>query len=592
MALELIVGILIKVAQELLTTKLAEGLDSLAQSSPVQNALKEMAADPEVDAQIVPLKKWAQSDEFAEMLDRIAAGERTLTDDAIAETFVEATGFYAGEATATRKAARALLHKFSEWIEYYLYESRSGRYLQMKRLEQLHQERAFGEQSILEVAQETNSKVSEIARVVLPSDAPVSQGSHETTFHGQLDIARDLINSGKTTTALQVLKRIRESLNDKAPTVDLQYRIATNMGACYLDLGDSATALKEFMRARTLKPQSAQAQANAATAAIGSGHATLALDCSEIATSIAPNDPHARAVRLWATHEFDRPRFDQLRNAINSDDPSPELCLMLGELLLSDESYEEAEAWLKRGIALSAGTEHPDAHSLLAVAIFRPVQLRLANMVPHLARIPTEDRSRLEEAEEELTQAVAALENRETRDRLVTALSNRGAIRSLLGHKAEARQDLDRALAESPANVEALFNRALLAFVEDDEATAVRLFRRIPKHETNPDIVLPLAASLGTLGSHEEAIRLLNRFGKVTRMIRISCASQIFCCMPILGSTRTTLSDRYSTHSEPKQTMSRHASASWVATPCAGGTPKRASLSCEEQPNIPRMSAN
>ncbi|HEX8579132.1 MAG TPA: hypothetical protein VF655_06005, partial [Allosphingosinicella sp.] len=90
---------------------------------------------------------------------------------------------------------------------------------------------------------------------------PEGIGSESPALHARIDVFRDLIREGDTTTAAQRLITLRDTPEVKeAPWA--RYRIETNVAAALMDQGREAEAADSYVRAHALRPDDPNAICN------------------------------------------------------------------------------------------------------------------------------------------------------------------------------------------------------------------------------------------------------------------------------------------------------------------------------------------
>jgi tetratricopeptide (TPR) repeat protein/predicted nucleic acid-binding protein len=485
----------------------------LTAETPVTRAVERTAgALAEFEVREV-LASWCDGEVFASLLAALKAGDRNLTDEAVVDSFIQATGFFVGDDEGTSSAALRVVTEFLTNLEQEIYDSPGGISALAGRGEVQHAETLETvQQSTREVKEHVTQKLSDIEKL-LQSALSADQGEphrapEEQLFHARVDEARDVLKDGEAKVAQMMLRRLRSTQAVESLSTELQFRIANTLGACALRLEDTATAKEEFARALSFKPESPVATGNAAAAALLDGEFRQALELSARARTAAPRDPQASSVYMQALHRLGRP--EELKQFVESEGwvaDVPGCCLALGLINCEDGDYVAAEAYIRKAIELDATDFH--AHMLLANAIFEPVSRELAEDPPLPWRLKEETRRRLTEADEAASRAVSMLEGHDNRAQFHYALTNRAAIRVSLGRWDEALNDCDRVLLEDESHYFALRHKGLILLARDDYGGALRCFERIRDEEHRSGIRYFEAVAHFNLGNSSEAISLL-----------------------------------------------------------------------------------
>lgn len=510
-----ITGLLSKAAVELGK----RGYKKLTAETPVSKAV-ERTADAFTEFEVrEALILWCDGDVFASLLMALKAGDRNLTDEAVIDSFIQATGFYMGGDEETRPVALRVVTKFLKNLEQEIYDLPGGVSALAGRGEVQHAETLEAvQQSAREITEHVTRAVLGLKEQLLQSSVSADQKvrsrvTEEQVLHARVDEAREVLKEGEPKVAQAMLRRLRSAQPAESLSSELQFRIANTLGACALSLENTATAKEEFARALSFQPESHVATGNAAAAALLDGEFERALELSARARAAAPRDPQATSVYIQSLHRLGSE--DELKQLIESEDwitDIPGCCLALGLINCDNGDYEAAEAYIRKAIGLDATDFH--AHMLLANAIFEPVSRELMEDPPLPWRIKGETQQRLREAEEAATRAVELLEGYDNRAQFRYALTNRAAIRASLGLWDEALRDCDRVLLEEDTHSFALRHKGLVLMVREEYEEAIHCFERIPEEEHRDGVRYFEAVANYNLGRAAEAVTLLRPIWK------------------------------------------------------------------------------
>lgn len=510
MPAEVITGLLGKAAIKL--GKL--GYKKLTELTPVSKAVERTTGafeDIEVREALV---SWCDGDAFASLLESLTAGDRSLTDAAVIDSFIQAAGFHLDDEDETRRVALLVVNEFLKNLEQEIYNSPGGVSALANRGEVQHSETLEAvEKSTLEIKEHVTQAVSEVTEKLLQSalsaDKSVAlRAPEEQLLHARVDEARDVLKDGEAKVAQVMLRRLRSEQPAGSLSPELQFRIANTLGACALRLEDIATAKEEFERALIFQPDSPVATGNAAAAALLGGEVEKALELSSRARVAAPRDPQATSIYIQSLHRVGREQeVTRLVEAEEWITKNAGCCLALGLINCDNGDYEAAESYIRRSIALDATDFH--AYMLLGNAIFEPLSRQLAEDPPLPWRMKDETRRRLTEAEEATSRAISMLEGHDNRSQFHYALTNRAAIRVSLNLWDEALKDCDRVLLENESHSLALRHKGLILLARDDYNAALRCFERIKDEEHRAGIRYFEAVACFNLGHSAEAVSLI-----------------------------------------------------------------------------------
>jgi tetratricopeptide (TPR) repeat protein len=490
------------------------GYKRLTEETPVSKAVERTSSAFDGIEVRQPLISWCDSPVFDTLLSAQRAGERNLTDDVVVDSFIQATGFYLGDADETSRVASEVITSFLKNVEEEVYNSAGGVGALASRGEVQHAEALEAiEQSNREIighfSRELSALEEQLVQSALSADGTErSREVSERLLHARVDEARAVFKDGEAKVAQSMLRRLREEHAGEPLSTELQFRIANTLGACALNLEDITTAREEFDRALALQPESHAALGNAAAAALLGGEFEKSLELSRRALAASPHEPQSASAHLQALHRLGQEealkRFIE-DNPWVADDPA--CCLALGLINCDHGDFKTAETFIHRSLAADEKNFH--AHMLLSNAIFEPVSQELREDPPLPWRLSAETRRRIEAAERAATRAVEILENGDNRGQLHYALSNRAAIRAAQGRWDEAIDDCDRVLLENASHDLSLRHKGLVLLARGEHEEALRCFGRVGGEEHRTAVRYFEAVAHHNLGRASEAVALL-----------------------------------------------------------------------------------
>jgi tetratricopeptide (TPR) repeat protein len=501
-----LLGLLFKIAPSLLTTVAKAGVQSLLQQTPVTKAINATCESfPDLEPLRHTLENWCKSKDFAQILEQVKAGSRSISQNDVITSFNEVGSFYTGD--NTRASAEQVLNTFAAKLEEQLYVTDdSGAYYHAQREEVLHSDTRNRLERIDEhviAVEQTQREI--LSRLPSSEDQNQTRSANEIHLHAKVDAARDLLNRGQPRAARLVLDELRKELASRSASAQLLFRVATNLGACALQFNEYETANKEFVVALGYQPTSVKGLANCALAKLLLGKPEDAFLFSKQACQIDNRDPHATSIYIRALHELNR--SGEVESLLR-DEPwileEPTCTLTLASIRFEQKRYSDAES-LSRA-SLHRTPDETQSLMLLAQAIITPIQKELNKDPPLRWRIPEQTQNRLHEAETLLTKATDLLQHHDTPTRLHAALAGRAVVRIMLSRYEDALADCDRILAEDSTHEQALGNKAILLLKLDRTTESIKILERL---KSEPESHIPLALAYVDNKEPEKAIAIL-----------------------------------------------------------------------------------
>ena len=331
------------------------------------------------------------------------------------------------------------------------------------------------------------SEVRSMVQQLVANSAAVSAPDRGTDipdrFTIQLDTAKQLIDDGRASAALDVLRSVGDVVATASPPT--RSRVHNLTGVALYHLGRLDEARTEIRRALDVSPEDKTALGNIAQIELMLGNESSALDYATQTIQIDPMSSAAWVVRLQLDPATDIPEV-LAGNAT--------VLTALGVIALRDTRWRDAESLLRR--ALSADGATAETPLLLAQAIYG-------------GAFASHD---VTAYSEELDDAVRLLDDRVLlrRDRLAPSLVERayltrGQIQRFLGNRSAAANDFGNALAIAPNSAASAHLVALGHLDLDQPAKALLIVESIAEHEVHPQLQLVRARALIALGRRQDA---------------------------------------------------------------------------------------
>lgn len=130
----------------------------------------------------------------------------------------------------------------------------------------------------LEIQREMQTAVTELlaSRQALDPVEASSRADIDEVLHKQIDDIRDLLNTGRPKTALDLLEKL--AANSSSQSVAIRARIKANMGHAIMRLGDERRGGEFLLEAYALNPDDAKLKANRILGLVLTDHAREAVD--------------------------------------------------------------------------------------------------------------------------------------------------------------------------------------------------------------------------------------------------------------------------------------------------------------------------
>ena len=459
---------------------------------------------PKVEGAGPALRLWTSGEAFLDFGERVYAGERDFDDEIIA-SFINDGQFYLPGAEELQTLAAEIIAAFISELSAAFYRSDDGIFMLANRNEVLHiDSKRHVDVGLNEVKAliRSTSQASTVDPVGSAEPGTLADPSH-ITLAANIDLARDLIDVGRVSSARAALEKIK--VGAEAIPVDLEFRIVTNLGACALADDDIEGACALLEEAHRLQPGHQRGIAHAAVAAHLMKNPQRAMELALQARESDRQDPRAATVlieELWAAGES-----EQLEEVVAAEEwitRHGECGLALARIRLLQSRFEEAVA-LCRSL-VEASPEDYYAHLLLSECLLVDGQTNRSSPVGQA----DETLVKLREAEAEASRVMELLQPTELKARFRAALVIRAVARALLGATAEAMSDFDQVLSEVPTHPDALFYKGQVLLSGGQPAEARTVFECIRDSErSGNEVLLLLADACLASGDAAAAVDLL-----------------------------------------------------------------------------------
>ena len=327
-----------------------------------------------------------------------------------------------------------------------------------------------------------------------------------TTEHqAQIDDARDLLKKGRPQSALYLLESLKQRRNASEITM---FHILTNMAAAQFALNQESEGAMLLIKAFKYNPENENALSNLAVAHFLLGenekaevYARQTLDKNSVNTNA-----YVVLVRISKDEESLERVIDKVPEYLHK---IPQIAYAISEIGRHRRNFEEARKWCE--ITVEAESEDiPDFKAALATILVEQV---LDNHVTVFTeQLDDSQREQLKRAIGLFTEAWNCLAKTELRAIRTDWIINRGTAHFHLGEVKAAIRDLNTALELAPSHPVLLKNRAILAFKEGENNSAIEFLEKIESDSETPEVPIILANILLVDKRFDKAITILNDF--------------------------------------------------------------------------------
>jgi cellulose synthase operon protein C len=304
-------------------------------------------------------------------------------------------------------------------------------------------------------------------RAVLPeqydSDLEPDAQSEPASLHARISVLRDLLQEGKTKTAIQGLEKLLAVAPSPPPYA--KYRITANIGAAHFHAGRYIKAAEYWSEALALRPNDPKAQTNVALAELACGHIAQAAGRSREVLRVRPDYGPAASVLIQA-YTQDSTLEDPEAVLSEKSRASADVCVAI----LVAKRMRGDSAW--RELARQARAAHPENPSLVQFETEAELEPVLAeSSVPLGARIDAALLERVRMAVPRLKEIWRSSMDEEepNPDAIIPLTNNVASALRFFGEQEAAAQVLDAAMASVGSNPLLARSRAII-YLENGEA--------------------------------------------------------------------------------------------------------------------------
>tara|TARA_R110000823_G_scaffold315678_2_gene449507 strand:- start:76777 stop:80550 length:3774 start_codon:yes stop_codon:yes gene_type:complete len=315
-----------------------------------------------------------------------------------------------------------------------------------------------------------------------------------------------VLENGQARSALNQFKELKEAIWDKVND-DLKFKILTNIGVCYYQLGEIEFASNSLQEAYGFGSETEVGLSNMVNAFIAIDDHKKAKDYLVVFFQKFPTSPkaHAASIRL----KPETMSVQEIESAIPEDlRENYEVLLSLGLKAKRLKDFNLSIKYLKT--ALESGSELPlvKEHLLACILEKYAVNFRVAN----LRLIDEETESELNEALLLTDELLSKYDKTELNSVTTQLYMNKSVVLNLLGHFDESLKEVNKALAIEPSNPKVLKQKGLIYVFEGDTEEAVQVLEEITNFSETPDVPSLLSEVYSKRGEFDKAIKILEEY--------------------------------------------------------------------------------
>ncbi len=334
-------------------------------------------------------------------------------------------------------------------------------------------------------------------------------------YHEEINQGRELFNNYKVKTALDFFLNLKERLWNKADADNIiKFRIASNIGASYLGLGEYDEAAKFFIEANQYNPADEKSLLNLALGNLLLNNDKETISVSKKVIKKNPANQQAYSYIIQASKEL-------LKDIINKIPSSyrklPLVANAFALTALEQKKYEEAIKWTEIALEKDETIEM----RLWSANIFLNCATKNRSILVN-ENLTEEEQKLVNNAIDLITLVWEKVENTELTSIKTECMNNRSLCFRFLGNTQKAIEDLDVAIKLNPDNTKYRLFKASLLFETKKYAEAEILLKPIVDGEKEPSSPLLYAQTLTAQDKPDEAIKALQKeleLGKLDELL-------------------------------------------------------------------------
>ena len=363
-------------------------------------------------------------------------------------------------------------------------------------------------QENLDINSKFSSQLADLSNKHINVSVPDAVTAAVATEHqSAIDHARDLLKKGSPISALEYLEDLKQRIWSNASPI-AKFRLLTNMAAAQLVFNEKQKAAMLLLEAFQHNPKDDIALSNRAAAHFLLGETEEAEVYAQKTLEQNQVNTHAYAilVEMSSNEETIEEVIDKVPGYLRA---TPEIAYAISNIAKQRQNLEEARKWGETMVEHEQ-EDIPDFKAALATILVEQV---LDDYLAAFTEQPNDSqKEQLRRAIGLFTEAWNCIANTELRILRTDWILNRSTAHVHLGEVKAAIKDLNTALDIEPLNPVLLKNRAILAFKEGENKSAIEFLEKIESDSEIPEVPIILADILLAEKRFDEAIKTLNEF--------------------------------------------------------------------------------
>ena len=363
-------------------------------------------------------------------------------------------------------------------------------------------------QENLDINSKFSSQLADLSNKHINVSVPEAVTAAVATEHqAAIDNARDLLKKGSPISALDYFEDLKKRIWPNASPI-AKFRLLTNMAAAQLVFNKEQKAAMLLLEAFQHNSEDDIALSNRAVAHFLLGETEEAEVYVQKTLEQNPVNTHAYTilVEMSSDEETIEEVIDKVPEYLRE---TPEIAYAISKIARQHQDFEKARKWAEV-MAEHEQDDIPSCKAFLATILLD--QVLDDNLAVVTEQLNDSQNAQLQRVIELFTEAWNCVVNSELRTMRTDWIINRSTAHFCLGEEKAAIKDLDTALEIEPLHPILLKNRAILAFKEGDNTSAIEFLQKIQPDSEIPEAAILLADILRLDKRSDEAIKTLNDF--------------------------------------------------------------------------------
>ena len=326
-------------------------------------------------------------------------------------------------------------------------------------------------------------------------------------YQFEIDNARDLLKKNKPQSALELLENLKQRIWTDAPPI-VRFRLLTNMAAAEFILNKEQEAARLLLKAFQYNREDEIALSNRAAAhfLLGDTDEAEAYVQKTLERNPANTDAYLILIQISTDEETLEEIIAKVPEYLRG---TPQIAYAISEIAIQCRNFEEAKTW---GETLVEHEQENIPNYKAALATILVEQVLDDHLAVLTKQLNDAQEEQLRRAIELFTEAWDCVANTELCSLRTDWIINRSRAYFHLGEPKEAIEDLNTALKIEPSHPVLLKNRAILAFEQRDNKSAIEFLEKIQPNPEIPEIPILLAYILRADKQFNKAITILSDF--------------------------------------------------------------------------------